>query len=98
MRRLRIWINLFIVLAPLCLLSIGAFRLVRRAWQFLNTTGRLAIIFSQEASRALGREVKIGAVAFKGNLWNLDAPLSLELRDVAIAEKQNLEEGRLASA
>src|SRR2546423_65159 len=85
MRRLRVWINLLLLLLPLLLLGIGAVSFVRGVFGYLNSNRRLAGTLSAEATRSLGREVRIGDVQITGNLWGIDAANKVELRDVYIA-------------
>jgi len=87
MRRLRFWTNFLFLLIPLSILCAGAFRLVQQIWGYLNSNARLAGVLSVEATRALGREVRVGDVRLTGNLWSLSAANRLELRDVFIAEE-----------
>lgn len=98
MRLQRFTTTLLIVCVPLGILTVGTVRLVQRVWSFLNTDARLAVIVSQEATRALGREVKVGGVKLTGNLWGLSAENRVELSDVAVAEGKTLREGAFASA
>ena len=85
MRPLRVWTNLLLLLLPLLLLGIGGIQLVRGVFAYLNTNKRLAGTFSAEATRALGREVRIGDVQITGNLWSMDAANKVVLSDVSIA-------------
>ncbi len=97
MRATRFGINLLLIVLPLVLLYIGASRYVRGVFVYLNTDARLAGTLSAEATRLLGREVKVGDVHITGNLWGLSAKNSIELRDVAIAENSTLDKGVFAS-
>lgn len=97
MRATRFGINLLLIVLPLVLLGWGASRYVRGVFAYLNTDARLAGTMSAEATRLLGREVKVGDVHITGNLWGLSAKNSIELRDVAIAETTTLDKGVFAS-
>ena len=97
MRATRFGINLLLIVLPLVLLYFGASRYVRGVFRYLNTDARLAGTMSAEATRLLGREVKVGDVHITGNLWGLSAKNSIELRDVAIAETSTLDKGVFAS-
>jgi autotransporter translocation and assembly factor TamB len=97
-RHLRFWINSLLLLVPLILLSVGAYRLVRGMFGYLNSDARLAGTMSAEATRALKREVRIGDVKITGNLWGLDASNIIDLRDVSVAEKPGFKGHRFAHA
>jgi hypothetical protein len=86
MRHLRSWTNGLFLLIPLCILGAGAYRFVRQIWGYLNSGARLAGVLSVEATRAAGREIRIGDVRLSGNLWSLSSANRLELRAVSIAE------------
>ncbi len=86
MRRLRFWLNTLILLVPLGILALFANLLVRRLWTYLNSNAQLAGIISAEATRALGREVRVRDVRITGNLWSLAARNKIELFGVSIAQ------------
>jgi hypothetical protein len=84
MRRVRSSLNLVLFAAPAGLLCLFAGRSVVRVWNYLNSGPRLAGVFSVEATRALGREVRVRSVIFKSNPWSL-LPNRVELRQLSIA-------------
>lgn len=86
MRRLRFWINTLILLVPLGFLALFTNLMVRRLWTYLNSNAQLAGILSAEATRALGREVRVRDVKITGNLWSLAAKNKIELFGVSIAQ------------
>ena len=86
MRFLRVPINALVLLAPLVPLGIGGYKTVRGVFEYLNTGQRLAGTLSAEATKALGRNVRIGDVKITGNLLGFTAHNEVELRDVSIAE------------
>ena len=86
MRHLRFSINVLVLLLPLALLLAGGVVTVRRVFGYLNTDARLAGTISAEATRTLGREVRVGNVHISGNLWGLSAPNTVTLSDVSVAE------------
>src|SRR5690349_16192640 len=85
MRRLRFLVNSIILVVPLLILGFGATRLVQSVFHYLNTGRRLAGTMSAEATRALGREVRVGDVRITGNLWSLSAANRVDLFDVTVA-------------
>ena len=85
MHRLRFWINALIFLLPICVLSVGAYRFVRRVFSYLNTDARLAGTASAEATRALGRRVVIGDVKIDANPLGLFAPGHVTLKNIFVA-------------
>ncbi len=86
MRFLRLPINALLLFAPLVPLGIGGYVTVRRVFVYLNTGQRLAGTLSAEATKALGRNVRVGDVKITGNLLGLTAANRVELRDISIAE------------
>ncbi len=86
MRRLRFWINALVFLVPICLLSIGAYRFVRRVFNFLNTDARLAGTASAEATRALGRRVVIGDVKIDRNPFGIFGANRVVLKNIFVAD------------
>ena len=98
MRRLRFLVNSIILLVPLLFLGIGATRLVQSVFHYLNTGRRLAGTISAEATRALGREVRVGDVHITGNLWSLSAANRVDLFDVSVANGARVSDGELAHA
>ena len=73
MRFLRVPINALLLFGPLVPLGIGGY--VDRAGAFLrylNTGQRLAGTLSAEATKALGRNVRVGDVKITGNLFGLN--------------------------
>lgn len=88
MHRLRLWTNILVMLLPLLILLGSATRFVQGIWKYLNSDARLAGVASVEATRALGREVRIGDVKITGNLWGLAAENRVELRNVSIPETE----------
>jgi hypothetical protein len=97
MRRLRVSLNLLLLVAPAGLLCLFACLLVQRVWNYLNSGPRLAGIFSVEATRALGREVRVQSVVFKSNPWSL-LPNRLELGGLSVANGPTSQTGYLARA
>ncbi len=85
MRRLRLWINLLIFLVPICILGVGAYRFVRRVFNYLNTDARLAGTASAEATRALGRRVVIGDVKLDANPFGLFGSSRIVLKNIFVA-------------
>src|SRR5579871_6483766 len=85
MRHLRFWINCLLLLIPICFLSIGAYRRVQGVFAYLNSNKRLAGAVSTEATRLLGREVRVDDVHVSGNLWSLDSSNTVDLFDVFVA-------------
>jgi hypothetical protein len=85
MRRLRFCLNLVLILAPVGLILLFAGLLMRRVWIYLNSGPRLAGVLSVEATRALGREVRIKSVVFRSNPWSL-LPNRVELGGISIAQ------------
>jgi hypothetical protein len=98
MRRLRFWLNTILPLVPLLIIGLGAIRLVRSVIAFLNSNRRLAGTMSAEATRALGREVRVGDVHVTGNLWSFDASNRIDLFDVSVANGPTLASGAIARA
>ena len=98
MRRLRICLNLIILVAPIVFLGMGSIRLVRGIFNFLNTNRRLAGTMSAEATRAIGRVVRVGDVKITGNLWGIDAANRIDLLDVYVANGKSPSDGALAVA
>lgn len=96
MSRLRFGINATVLLVPIGLLGVQSIRFVRGVWTYLNTGARLAGVASVEATRALGREVRVGDVKIRGNLWSLNASNRIELLNVDVAEGAALSAGRFA--
>lgn len=86
MRRLRLSINALIFLVPICVLSVGAYRFVRRVFGYLNTDARLAGTASAEATRALGRRVVIGDVKLNPNPFGLFGASRIELKNIFVAD------------
>lgn len=86
MRHLRFWLRFLFVLAPLLVLAVGAIGFVRRIWSYLNSGARLAGALSVEATRLLGREVRVQDVKLGGSLWSLSDINRVELRGVSIAD------------
>jgi autotransporter translocation and assembly factor TamB len=85
MRRLRFWINALLFLVPICVLSVGAYRFVRRVFGYLNTDARLAGTASAEATRALGRRVVIGDVKLSANPFGLFGASRIVLKNIFVA-------------
>lgn len=85
MRRLRFVINALLFLAPICVLSVGAYRFVRRIFNYLNTDARLAGTASAEATRALGRRVVVGDVKLGPNLFGLLGSNRIVLKNIFVA-------------
>src|SRR5579883_1552545 len=98
MRRFRFLLTTTLVLLPLVFLSVGAYRFVKRIFNYLNTGARLAGTLSAEATRLLGREVRVGDVKITGNLWSLFANNSVELRDITVAGDPAFNNALFASA
>ncbi len=98
MHRLRLLINSTLIIVPLVALAAGGIRLVRGVFQYLNSNQRLAGTMSAEASRALGRTVRIRDVRVTGNLWSLDAANRIDLIDVSVANGPRPEAGAFARA
>ena len=86
MRFLRVPLNALILFAPLVPLGIGGYKTVRGVFDYLNTDQRLAGTLSAEATKALGRNVRVGDVKITGNLLGFAAHNEVELRDISIAE------------
>gem|GEM_PF-4850252 len=97
-RVVRFGIHSLLIVLPLIVLAFGASRYVRGVFRYLNTDARLAGTMSAEASRLLGREVRIGDVKITGNLWSLTAKNSIELRNIAVAAETTLDKGIFARA
>ena len=89
MRRIRFWINITFLIVPPVLLTLGTVTLTRHIWDYLNTDARLAGLISTEATRALGREVRVRDVKFRFSPWNL-LPNRVELSDISIAQYPSL--------
>ncbi|MCW3095072.1 MAG: hypothetical protein JWL77_690, partial [Chthonomonadaceae bacterium] len=85
MHRLRLWINVLLFLVPICVLSVGAYRFVRRVFSYLNTDARLAGTASAEATRALGRRVVIGDVKLDANPFGLFGASHIVLKNIFVA-------------
>lgn len=86
MRLVRFLINSLVLILPLTIVGVGAYRCVHRIFAYLNSNARLAATLSTEATRALHREVRVGDVRITGNLWGLSARNSVELRNVFVAQ------------
>src|SRR5690242_600236 len=96
MRRLRACITVLLVIVPLAYLGVGSYRFVHGLIAYLNTGARLAGTLSAEATRLLGRDVRVGDVKVTGNLFSLAATNRVELRDVSIAENVRPPYGQFA--
>ncbi len=83
---LRRWLCSTVFLVPLLLLAVGAVRRVQGIFAFLNTNARLAGTLSAEASRLLGREVRVQDVQISGNLWNLASKNVIRLKSVSLED------------
>ncbi len=97
MRRVRSLFNLTLFIVPPVLVAGGATVLVRRIWTYLNGDARLAGLISVEASRALGREVRVGDIKFQRGPWSL-LPNRVELDDISIAQYPTLNSALFAHA
>lgn len=97
MRRVRSLFNLTLFIVPPVLVAGGATILVRRIWTYLNGDARLAGLISVEASRALGREVRVGDIKFQRGPWSL-LPNRVELDDISIAQYPTLNSALFAHA
>ena len=86
MRFMRVPINALVLIAPLVPLGIGGYKTARGVFEYLNTGQRLAGTLSAEATKALGRNVRVGDVKITGNLLGFAAHNEVELRDISIAE------------
>ena len=85
MRRLRFWFNATLLVVPVGLVGVGSYGLVKSVWNYLNTDARLAGLLSTEATRALGREVRIQDIHFRFAPWSL-RPNRVELSGISIAQ------------
>jgi AsmA family/TamB, inner membrane protein subunit of TAM complex len=97
MRRGRFWFNFTLLIVPPVVIGTGATILARRIWAYLNTDAHLAGLISTEATRALGREVKVGDIKFLASPWSL-LPNRVELRDISIAQYPTLNSALFAHA
>ena len=97
MRRVRLLFNLTLFIVPPVVVAGGATVLVRRLWTYLNGDARLAGLISVEASRALGREVRVGDIKFRTGAWSL-LPNRVELDDIRIAQYPTLNSALFAHA
>ena len=89
MRRLRFWINVTLFVVPVGFIGVGSKRLVTSVWNYLNTDARLAGVLSTEATRVLGREVRIQDIHFRLAPWSL-RPNRVELTGISIAQSPTI--------
>ena len=66
-------------------MATGGVERVRSVFRFLNTNARLAGTMSAEATRLLGREVKVSDVEITGDLWSLSSANFVRLKQVSLA-------------
>ena len=73
-----------VMLVPPLILAVGAVSRVKSLFVFLNSNARLAGTLSAEATRLLGREVKVSDVEISGNLWSLSSKNVVRLKGVSL--------------
>ncbi len=84
MRRLHLWINRLFIAVPLGYLTLHSVGYSRQVLSYLSNEKRLASFISSIISQQIGREVHIGGVELRGDLWNATRDNHLILRDVAL--------------
>lgn len=98
MRRLQYVLNAILIAIPLAVLFAYAYHFAGRLSTYLFTGRRMAGVISQEATRLLGREVRIADIRLTGNLFNLYAHNRLDVFGIRVEQGPTPIGGRFATA